>query len=458
MILFVRLVGIFVALAICLPVFSEQHPTSPFEALLEQVRAERKSGNAADRERERVFLERRDDRQRLLDEAGSRLDHLMKTSESLEQRFNANELELAELRKLRHQRGDASGELPDVFYGAVSYLEAQFADSLATLSIEDQQRSFALLRERKNLLTTEQLDDLMLLFLELMRMQALNLRLVTDVVSPDGEIRQRSVVRVGPFTAFAGGDFLSYLPGQDGEAGQLFHLPQSPARRYVVAAETFASAAGGIVAAPVDISRGSVLSLLIRSPTLIERIEQGGIIGYVILFIGVVGLLLGVERVLVLARAHRSVDRQSNDVGCPRDNPLGRVLLACEAERIAGEVEYEVLELKLDGAVMKEIPALEKRLAVIKVLAAIAPLLGLLGTVTGMIETLQVVTLFGTGDPEWMAGGIGQALVTTALGLVVALPMLLLHTMANAHSRAIREILEAQSAGLLAQYIENRKQ
>jgi biopolymer transport protein ExbB len=84
----------------------------------------------------------------------------------------------------------------------------------------------------------------------------------------------------------------------------------------------------------------------------------------------------------------------------------------------------------------------------------VAPLMGLLGTVTGMIQTFQVITLYGAGDPKMMAGGISQALITTVLGLVVAIPMVLIHTLVGGQSRKIINIINSQSAGIVAQHSE----
>ena len=449
------------ALAFCLtatvvsvPAFSEE-AASALGKLLEEVRSAHTTGSAANREREERFIERRDERRRLLDEANRRFERLTAESESLERQFNANELELADLEKLYLLRaGDFDG-LSGVFRRAAADLEAQLMHSIAALGMRHRLDSLADMRESKSLPAPGELDDLLLLFLELMTMQAANVRVESDVVSSNGEVERLTVVRTGPFTATAGGDFLSYLPGDNAEAGRLFRLARRPAQRYVEAAESFARAGQGLAAAPIDPSRGVVLSLLVRTPTLAERVEQGGPVGYFILLIGVVGLLLGGERLLVLTFLRRSVDRQSRDVGRLRDNPLGRVLAAASTERDT-DTDFEVLELKLDDAVMKEIPPLERGLGAMKIFAAIAPLLGLLGTVTGMIETFQAITLFGTGNPRLMAGGISQALVTTALGLIVAVPILLLHTLASARSRGIRQVLEEQSAGLLAEYAESR--
>jgi biopolymer transport protein ExbB len=130
---------------------------------------------------------------------------------------------------------------------------------------------------------------------------------------------------------------------------------------------------------------------------------------------------------------------------------LGRVLAAYESNQGA---DTETVELKLSEAALKEMPGLTKGLLFIKVVAAVAPLMGLLGTVTGMIKTFQVITLYGAGDPKMMAGGISQALMTTVLGLVVAIPMVLLHTVVSGQSRKIINILQSQSAGIVARHSE----
>ncbi len=455
------------------PAFADQHApaSNNLSDLLQQVRAARQAGSAANRERERAFIQKRDDRRRLLDDAKRRLSELAATGDRLEKQFNANELKLAELETLYRQRAGNFDQLAGVFSRAAADLAAQYTNSIAALGLEQRRAQLAAMGAQKHLPEAAQFDDLLLAFLELMTMQAANVRFESEVVLPGGEGKRRQVVRYGPFTATAGGDFLSYLAaeggedGKGGKPGQLFQLARHPASRYVNAAQSFATAGSGTdsdsgsnyFAAPIDPSRGAVLSLLVRAPSLAERVEQGGIVGYFILLIGAAGVLLGLERLWTLSRARRAVNRQRREVDNPRDtNPLGRVFAACAAERATDGAAFELLEIKLEDAVLRELPALERGLGAMKVFAAVAPLLGLLGTVTGMIETFQVITLFGTGDPKLMAGGISQALVTTALGLIVAVPILLLHTLAHARSRAIREILEVQSAGLLARHAEAR--
>ena len=170
--------------------------------------------------------------------------------------------------------------------------------------------------------------------------------------------------------------------------------------------------------------------------------------GYIILGLGALGLLLLLERWIYLSVAGRRIARQRQDVANPRpDNPLGRVLQAFEANR---QADGETLEIRLDEAVLREAPKLHRGLPMVKLFASTAPMLGLLGTVVGIIETFQAITLFGTGDPKLMAGGISQALITTAMGLSVAVPLVLLHSLMAARSRNLARVLEEQSAGLVA--------
>jgi biopolymer transport protein ExbB len=211
------------------------------------------------------------------------------------------------------------------------------------------------------------------------------------------------------------------------------------------------AAPGETVEFGVDVTRGGILALLVESPTIRDRIEQGGIVGYCIIALGIIGLIIAILRWFALSTADRKVSAQLKRETASTDNPLGRVLAAYESNRGA---DTETVELKLSEAALKEMPALTKGLLFIKVTSAVAPLMGLLGTVTGMIKTFQVITLYGAGDPKMMAGGISQALMTTVLGLVVAIPMVLLHTVVSGKSRKIVNILQSQSAGLVAQHSE----
>ena len=255
------------------------------------------------------------------------------------------------------------------------------------------------------------------------------------------------VTRVGVFNIAMDGKYLKY------EQGLVAELDSQPESRFMDSATGLQNSTSGFAAFGLDPSRGSILALLIQRPGFEERIEQGGTIGNLIIAVGGIGILLFLERVIFLSLASGKVKAQIRSETINENNPLGRVLAVHEANR---GTDVETLELKIDEAILKEMPPLERFLTMIKLISAIAPLMGLLGTVTGMIETFQAMTLFGTGDPQVMAGGISAALMTTVLGICVALPMLFLHSLVNGMSQRIVHTIEEQSAGIIAVHAEQR--
>jgi biopolymer transport protein ExbB len=278
-------------------------------------------------------------------------------------------------------------------------------------------------------------------------------RFPATVITSDGRELEESVVRIGAFNVVSDGKYLQYLP----ETGNLSELNRQPQGRYTKTAARAFDVSEGPLTFGIDPTRGQILATYLDRPTLRERIAQGGIIGYVIIALGILGLLIALERLLRLSLYGRKVAAQLRSSMPRADNPLGRVLQVAEAHEHA---DVETLELKLGEAIHKETPRLTRSLLFIKIISVVAPLMGLLGTVTGMIVTFQAITLFGTGDPKLMAGGISQALVTTVLGLTVAIPMVLLHTVVTGRSRHILHVLEEQSAGIVAERSERpeRKQ
>jgi biopolymer transport protein ExbB len=215
------------------------------------------------------------------------------------------------------------------------------------------------------------------------------------------------------------------------------------------------SATGGVVDLGIDPTGplgGQLLGALIQQPTFMEYLDQGGSVGWVIVYVGIFGILLGVWRMLVLFAMSAKVKAQLKNVSNPStNNPLGRVLKVAQENK---NVDPETLELKLEEAVLKERPSIESGLAIMKIIAAVGPLLGLLGTVTGMITTFQAITIFGAGDPKNMAGGISAALVTTVQGLCVDIPMVLMHTMVNGRAKSVVHVLDEQTTGIIAENAE----
>ena len=369
----------------------------------------------------------------------------------LEKTFDENDVKLSELEDLKAERLGAFGELFGVVRGTASEMGAQIKESIISGELQGRSKTLTDLAKSKALPSNEELEMLWYHLLEEMNAQGEVKRFNGTIVDTDGNFSEEEVVRVGPWTAFdRKGNFLGYLP--DDERYRV--LGRQPQARFLDLGDNIVDGdKGDIVKGAIDPSRGAILSLLIQTPGLSERIGQGGVVGYIILGLLAVGLVLSIERIFRLTITARAVNAQAKDVDNPNDsNPLGRVLGAYHSNKSA---DVETLELKLDDAILKELPSLERGINFIKLLSSVAPLLGLLGTVTGMIVTFQAITLFGTGDPKLMAGGISQALVTTVLGLTAAIPLVLLHSVAQTRSRSIQQILDEQSAGLIAERAES---
>jgi biopolymer transport protein ExbB len=271
------------------------------------------------------------------------------------------------------------------------------------------------------------------------------------VLRANGEQEEMEVVRVGTYNLLADGMYLEYSP-ENGLVSELARQPSS----HQGSAEDLQEATSGFTKVGLDPTGplgGGLLRALINSPTLVERWHFGGIVGYVITAVFAVAIGLAIWRFVVLSGMSSKVTAQLKSGKATTDNPLGRVL------KVAADnpgLDPESLELKLHEAVLKERPEIESGLNLLKIISMVAPLLGLLGTVTGMIITFQMITLFGAGDPKAMAGGISQALITTVLGLVVAIPTVLMHTLVNGKAQRILHVLEEQSAGIVAGSVEGK--
>ncbi len=428
------------------------HPAAAFESLdqlLQQVRQSRSQLSAEHQAREQRFLQSRDQQRALLGQAQQELEAEEQRSERLAAQFNANEQRLGELNEnLRLQLGHF-GELFGVVRQVAGDTLGLVRSSLVTAQQPERERLAEQLAQVRGVPSMEDLNALRGLLTEEMVRSGQVARFDAQVTRPDGTSAQESVVRVGAFNLIAGDRFLSHVP----EAHAIQELPRQPPSRFrKMAAELYQSSPNTTVAAAVDPGRGSLLALLIQEPTLGERVRQGGLIGYVIILLGVIGLLAALLRWYQLGVVGARIRAQLVDREPRDDNPLGRILKIYQEQR---QADTETLGLKLDEAILREAPRLETWQGSIKVIAAVAPLLGLLGTVTGMIETFQAITLFGTGDPRLMAGGISQALVTTVLGLAVAIPLVLLYSVVAGRSRALIEVLEEQSAGIVARKAES---
>ena len=432
-------------------VLSEKLKTiETMEQLLDSVRVDGRQTGAVNDRREQKFLDARDQQQELLDQAMARLDREEQRSVRLQNEFETNEKILEDIGETLRIRLGNFGELFGVMRQVAGEIIATVRNSIVSLQYPNRESAIIGLVESTGVPSIEQMSKLTVVMLEEMTQAGRVDRFQKQVVLPGGSTADAEIVRVGVFNTITEDFFLKFIP----DTTSLQVLARQPARRYRSMADDLFNLEKGYTTMAVDPSRGQILGLLIQAPGLWERIRQGGLVGYFIIFIGLLGAVLSVWRLRILREEGRAINLQLATDKISTDNPLGRILSVYDDNET---IDPESLELKIDEAILREVPQLEKYHSIVKVFAAIAPLLGLLGTVVGMIVTFQALTLFGTGDPKLMAGGISQALVTTMLGLIVAIPLVFLHSILTSWSGTLIEILEEQSAGLIARHAEKIK-
>jgi biopolymer transport protein ExbB len=417
------------------------------DELLKQVQAGWRSERAEIQRREDEFKRAKQEQQKKLADAKATRAREEKRSEEMELRFEGNEVHIAELEETLRERLGTLGEL----FGVVRQVAGDTGGHIETSLVSSQLRGReAFLRElgqSKTLPSIGSLEKLWYALQQEMTESGKVVRYPATVVDADGQEVEREVIRVGVFNAISDGKYLRWLS----EVGKLAELGRQPPARYLGTVKKFEEARAGLTTFAIDPSRGSILSMVIDTPSRGERVQQGGPIGYAIIVLGVVAGIVGLARLVVVFLTHRKVKTQQGSEQASDKNPLGRVLAVYEENRSA---DIETLELKLDEAILRESARLDRFLWAIKVVSVVAPLMGLLGTVTGMIRVFTTITLVGTGDPKMMASGISEALVTTMLGLFVAIPLVLIHAFVSSGRKEIVEVLEEQSAGMVARRAE----
>ena len=427
-------------------------PANSMSELLKQIEQGQARDSREARQREAEFGRRKNEQQSLLNQARAERNRQERNSARLEQLFENNQAKIVAARAALDERLGALKELFGVLQTVSGDTQARFKGSLTDIDFPG--RADFLVELGGKMAGASELPsiaDMERLWFELQREVTESGRVVRfnhEITTAAGAIETIPVVRVGVFNIVFEDGYLQY----DSTTTNVSELQRQPEQsRYTGSTADMLDATSGTVTFGLDVTRGGILALLVESPTVTERVNQGGIVGYCIIGLGIVGLLIAIWRWIGLSSDGRKVAAQLKKSSASTDNPLGRVLAAYEANANA---DTETIELKLSEAALKEMPELTKGLLFIKVISVVAPLMGLLGTVTGMIKTFQVITLYGAGDPKMMAGGISQALMTTVLGLVVAIPMVLIHTLVSGQSRKIINIIHSQSAGMVAQHSE----
>lgn len=434
--------------------YAEQKTNFSLDALLEEVKEGRLKDAELNKKRLAEFKKMKAEQQQKLKDINQEQVEQEQLSTEREQQFEANEELITSLQQRLTERLGSLKELFGVLQQVAGDAQGQFSNSIIQLQYPERSEylaKFASKMGQTNDLPT--IEEIERLWFELQREMTESGKVVRrkqNVVTSEGNEVQKDVVRVGAFNLVADGKYLQFIP----ETGRVLEYGRQPADRYLAGAKAISEPGDELVAFTIDPVRGQLLSLLVQAPNLKERVAQGGVIGYFILALGAVSILLAFYRLIVLGIVNQKVNQQIRQPENIGNNPLGRILDEYQSHK---DRDLETLELKLGEAVLREVPKINRGLSFLKIIAAVAPLMGLLGTVTGMIITFQTITLFGTGDPKLMAGGISQALVTTVLGLTVAIPTLLLHNLVQGQAKKITEVLEQESVAVVAMQAESQK-
>ena len=439
--------------------FAQTQPAGSINELLNRVRSDAREASQENQARLREFQSSTNQQQALLNQARAEMGALERQAVTLTAQFEANQGRVDDLANELRQRQGAFGEL----FGAARQSAGEFAAiinaSLVSAQFPGRADALEALANGRTLPTRSELDFIWRRAIDEMIGQQ-SVVTFNSRVTGIGNGEAVPVTRVGPFIAFTNHNnnqrFARWREDVNTGAWSLTDLTTQPPTNLLAAASGLYNAdPDEIVMGVIDPSRGGLLDIYKDVPDLKERINQSGMVGLVIIGLLAISASFGLFRMFALLSTQAAVNGQKRKSKAAKGNPLGRVMMAYEA---AKDKDVETMELKLDEAILQESPKLEFGLNFLKLAAGIAPLLGLLGTVTGMIKTFTQITLFGTGDPRIMAGGISEALMTTVLGLIAAIPLLFIHSFAQSFARGVQQVLEEQAAGMVARHAEERGQ
>jgi biopolymer transport protein ExbB len=440
-------------------------PQIQLNTLRQSVQRLRDQERQLAQEREQRFRAALQEAERAAQAAAQRRNAAEARSNALDRAWNDNEQKIAETNALLTERQGNLGELFGVTRQVAGDSATVLSQSLVTaqygMPTEGEERS-AFLRRLAGATALPSITELERLWYEILREMTDSAKVVKfraavantdDESTPDVDESQtteeKDVVRVGPFTASSNGEYLGYLSSRR----SLMELPGELADEFQDLGRRLQSASpdAGYQRALVDPARGQLLNRYVERPNWLQRIEEGEAVGYVIIFVGALGVLLAVVQGIYLVMTRFAVTAQLRNLDDPkRSNPLGRVLLAYRGDGSKRVESAELAELRISEAVLREVPRLERFQSFLRLAVAAGPLLGLIGTVIGMIITFRAIVASGTSDPRLMAQGIGQAMIATVLGLGIAIPLLFINAGLASLSRSVTQILDEQSQALLA--------
>ncbi len=433
------------ALALSLP-FAFASVANASNSLVQQATQEKAQQQQHNQQREAGFVQTAQELQAAKAELLAERNRLQKEADQLSSQFSDNENTLARLEETLRLETGSLGEMFGVVRQNAKELQSELDQSVTGVEPRAHQQSIDDVVAAKTLPSMAQLRGLWQAMSEEIRASGQVQTTEIQWLNGQGETQTVPALRLGSLGLISEQGYVKW----DNARQQALSYQQLPSD-FPTFSHIRTLVDGDVVTMNVDPSRGVLLEQLALTPTLSQRLQAGGVIGNVILVLLGVGLIIALYRGAILATLRQKIKAQLKKPEQPGNNPLGRILAVYNKEQ---QRSVEALELRLLEAVVDEQNHLETGLSMLKLLAALAPMLGLLGTVTGMIETFQVITQFGNGDPKVMAGGISMALVTTVEGLIAAIPLLLAHNILSAQAEAIRNILEKQGIGLVAQQAE----
>ena len=390
--------------------------------LINRVEKNRAELSAMDNARVNEFIKKVADRRFLLSKAKRQLADEEARNVRLEDLFEANEIKLSELETELNIKLGVLGEL----FGVARQMAGELqADSESAYNFTEHPNRTESLNEigKIKVHNLKNLEDLWVLHLNEIASSGEIKAISANVINSSGDIEEDQLVRYGPFNMVKNRSFV-----KTDVANNAFSVLQKQPDRSLRRKFRSHYRSDGYAVAPIDPTRGFLLSLYLDKPSTFERIAQGKLIGFIIVLIGISGLIFAAYRYYTLYLYSKTIkSKDENDIFSKIENISN------------SSKDVETFERECDEVLLTVNGNLSWGVNWIKFLAAVAPLLGLLGTVIGMIETFQAITVFGTGDPKQMAGGISQALVTTMLGLIFAAPLLAMYTLL---SEKVSEILQ----------------
>ena len=423
--------------------FSEPVEVTDIEQLLELVKDSATLRSDEDKKRLADFNKSKQRQEKLLADAKWLLKVQSNREKKLTKQFEDNDSKLSDLEEQLNLKIGTLGELFGVVRQLSGDAKSTYSQSLTNLEFPSRVEFLGNLAERKELPQVAELEQLWFELLNEMNASGMVSKFSSEVLDTSGDSAVYDIVRIGQFNAIADSNYLRFIP----EEQSLEFLSKNPdgSRSSLRQLSNFND--GDYVEFAIDPTRGSLLNLILQNPSVVERINQGGIPGYIILIILASGLILGGLRFTFLYNSQKTLIQELESGKFNEGSPLKDI---DDVLKQKDKLDQDQLETKIEAILSRIGPLYEKSITTIKLLAAVAPLLGLLGTVIGMIGTFQAITLFGTGDPKLMADGISQALVTTMLGLIAAVPLLFVHNQLDTRSREIIQIIEEEAIGKIA--------